>query len=246
MIDRPLDEWRDRMVAALYGELDDAGRRELEARIEQDQALRADWQELHQARAALRLLAQEADGEDAEIRSSARPPGRRAGRVVSFPRVWLASAAGFAAAALLFIGLLLAGLRVDRTPAGVLVGFGEPRIGGMATAVDGGAASAMGSILASERQHLTRAELAAVAELLMNATAARIDDLERRQTSSQVELTRSLYDALAVRQQRQYDDLATQIQLAAYRLASANRYDRAEPGQRQLTPVEEDPNDGTD
>jgi len=50
MTEQPLDGMRDRMVRALYGELPDDERRELEQAIASDEALRRDWQELQEAR----------------------------------------------------------------------------------------------------------------------------------------------------------------------------------------------------
>ncbi len=224
-----LDQWRDRMVAALYGELGPAEKRELEEALAGDETLRRDWEELQQARAALQELAGR-EGREVEAlapRSALwrRPPVRRGVR-----RWLLAGGVGFAAAAVLFLGLLVAGLRVDRTPAGLLV-----RLDGSPAAELEAAAGGLGD----GRSGVSRAEFADLAQVLMDATAARLDELERRQTGAQVELTQALYDALAVRQERQFDDLRNRIDLVR-----ANGSWSA--GDRHLPAPRKGENDGTD
>jgi len=201
--DRPLDMWRERMVAALYGEVSAGEQAELQAAMERDAGLRRDFEELTEARTALRRLldsAEDADEEPAKPGWSAlrrRPaPGRR--------RPWrpvLAASVGFAVAASLFVGLLFAGLRVDRTPGGVVVRLDRDAE----------------SVTQAPIPYVTRDELAAVAELLAAGTASRLDQLERRQAAVQAEVAKTLYDALAVTQQRQFHDLRNRIELAAYR-----------------------------
>jgi hypothetical protein len=225
-----LDHWRDRMVAALYGELEPAAKRELEEALAGDDALRRDWEELQQARVALRELAgREGREVEAPAHRSAllwSPPVQRGAR-----RWLLAGGVGFAAAAVLFLGLLVAGLRVDRTPAGLLVRLdGSP-------AAELEAATAMAP--AAGQRGVTRAEFAEVAQALFDGTTARLDELERRQTGAQVELTQALYDALAVRQERQFDDLRNRIELAR-----ANGPWSA--GDRHLPAPRKGENDGTD
>ena len=213
MTDRPIDPWRETMVAALYGELSDDEMREFETMLEQHEELRQDWQDLLEARAGLQRLAREEEEPSFSFRMpSAEAPAEQSSTVVPLWRRAVASAAGFAAAASIFLVLILAGLRVDRTPDGVLVRFGG-------TAGDTPAASETvdGFAARGGQETLTRAEFAAFADALIGATAARLDELERRQVSSQAEVARALYDALAVQQQRQYDSLTSQIQLALLR-----------------------------
>ena len=213
MTDRPIDSWRDRMIAALYGELSDDEMREFEAMLEQREELRLDWQELLEARAGLQRLAREEDTPRASSRlsSSDAPEGQRT-VVVPLWRWAVASAAGFAAAASIFLVMLAAGLRVDRTQGGVTVRFGGPADRAVAASQIGG-----GVPVSAGGSTITRAEFAAFADALVGATEARLDELERRQISSQAEVARALYDALAVQQQRQYDSLTSQIQLALLR-----------------------------
>jgi hypothetical protein len=203
MTDTRLDPWRDRMVQALCGELDDDQRAELEAAVQADPELLSDWRELEQAHAALAVLDTPAGDGGFEF---AMPPD-----TAGVPRTrtwwrWAASSAiGFAAAASVFLALLVAGLRIDRTPGGLLVGFG-PLEAATSAAPATGASSPV-----------TRAELALFAQELVGATAARLDELERRQTTTQAEATRALFGALSERQQLHYDDLRSRIDLAAFR-----------------------------
>jgi anti-sigma factor RsiW len=229
------------MVAALYDELDDGERRELENRIAEDETLHRDWQELIQARESLELLLRETTPDDG-LTSFEIPQavGRSLSNVVSLRHWVLAAGIGFAAAATVFLGLLLGGLRIDRTPAGLLVRFGASSPESLAAAID------ETSRLAAGDRYVGRAEFAALAQALLEETTFRIDELERRQQSAQIQLTRSLYEALASRQQRQYTDLANQIQLAAIRAASGSRYGTAAPGQQPWERSMEGKHNGTD
>jgi anti-sigma factor RsiW len=203
------------MIAALYGELPEHEMLKFEAALERDDDLRKDWDELRGARASLQQLAQEESEPDFTFRL---PPAKALvgsdANVVPFRRWLMASAAGFAAAASIFLVLLVVGLRVDRTPGGVLVRFGG------AAAETGATVRAAGGVVGQE--YPTRAEFAALAEALIGTTSVRLDELERRQSNTQAEVARALYDALAVQQQRQYDDLRSQIQLAVLRSDSNN------------------------
>jgi hypothetical protein len=195
MTDPTLDPIRDRMVQALYSELAPAERRALEEEIASDPELRREWDELQEARLLLREgLEPASEGHTGPV----APP--------TWKRFALGAAAGFAAAACLFAVLLGSGLRIDRSDGGLLVRFGPPpQPTGMAALADA---------------PLTRSEFEYFAASLVDATSARIDDLERRQIEARTVSTRALYDALASNQQRQYHDLV-------YRLESAIpvRYD---------------------
>jgi anti-sigma factor RsiW len=229
------------MVAALYDELDDDERSELENRIAQDEMLHRDWQELREGREVLQeLLGQDVGGRfNARDVTSGLPDSRIS--EVTTPRQWmLAAGIGFAAAATVFLGLLLGGLRIDRTPAGLLVRFGASSPESLPTTID------ETSRIAAGDRYVNRAEFAALAQALLEETTLRIDELERRQQSSQIQLTRSLYEALASRQQRQYTDLANQIQLAAIRAASGSRYGTGAPGQQPWERSMEGQDNGTD
>ena len=213
MNDRPLDLWRDRMVTALFGELSAEQRGELDRALANDEELRRDWQELGEARALLDTIRAE-EAVPARFELPPETPSRAPVATVSVWRWALASAAGFLFAAVLFGGLLLTGLRVDKTPQGILVGFVretvlEPQQQPISTHI----------LAQDQQQYLTRDEFMSLARTLVGATAARLDELERRQSSTQTETARLLFQALATRQQRQYDDLRARLQLASLRPA---------------------------
>lgn len=220
MTEQPLDGMRDRMVRALYGELPDDERRELDEAMASDEALRQDWQELQEARAMLAVLRDD----EARSRRAVSPAGDLpfrlpAERVPRSPGRWvLAAAAGFLLAVLLGGGLLASGLRVDRTPGGFVVRFGAE------TGPDPTLQAASAKLVAPDGQeYLTRAEFVAITQALAGVTAARFDDLERRQTETQTETAKLLFRALSTRQERQYNDLRTRLDLAAVRQARTNQ-----------------------
>jgi len=223
MTDERLDRWRDQMVAALYDELPPDERTELEAELARSPELEREWRELQATRAWLQEAA-EADTGAADLEVVLPPKAA--------PRAWwqrpaVTAGAGFAAAASLFVALLLAGLRVDATDGGLLVRFASPETATVAT--DG--APVGPEVVARGGEPVTREEFARFADLLVQATSAQLDDLERRQSASQVQLVGALYDALAVDQRRQYDDLRTRLD-AAMLQASLNEAAGA-PGDRR-------------
>ena len=207
MTDERLDRWRDLMVAALYDELPVDERTELEAELARNSELAQEWRELESTRAWLAEAGDaEADARDLEL---VLPPRGRT-------RTWwqrpgLTAGAGFAAAASLFVALLLAGLRVDATDGGLLVRFASAADGAVATAPE---APVGPEVVARGGEPVTREEFARFADLLVQATSVQLDQLERRQSANQVQLVGALYDALAVDQRRQYDDLRTRLDTA--------------------------------
>lgn len=216
------DEWRELMVAALYDELAPDERRRLDARLAADPALAADWRQLVEAR---ELLARDAFRDELATASDFELPPlpeRRddlaaRSRVVASTRWWLPATGGFAAAAALFVGLLIAGLRIDSTPQGWLVAFSR----GAAEAAAGAPESEPAQhLVAADRvlpDVLTRDDFASFANLMLRVTDDRLTTLERRQQDVQTELASTLFTALATTQQRQYDDLRLRLQLAATR-----------------------------
>lgn len=219
MKQKPLDSRREQMVAALYGELSPDQMQALEAACADDETLQRDWDELRGARAFLRRAGREEAEPDYTF---VFPPGEtatasRLGGILVRPWRWLVpAAAGFAAAAAVFVALLVAGLRVDRTPQGILVGFDQPPATQPPT-------DPLLTYPAATQGLATRAELANLAQMLVattQITTTRLGELELRQAGEQAVLVRELYEALSRRQERHYDDLRTEIGLAPYRAAA--------------------------
>lgn len=222
MKQKSLDPQRDRMVAALYGELPPDGLAELEAACAEDESLRRDWEELRTAKSFLQRAAQEETEPDFTFVWPRDEPARPRGWGLSAPWRWLVPAAsGFAAATAVFVALLAVGLRIDRTDRGVLVHLdSSPRDPALSTTAPELGTGSLFTHHTAQDDYVTRGEVAALARMVnatARMTAARLDQLELRQAGEQTAMARELYAALSQRQQYQYDDLRTRIELAPYR-----------------------------
>lgn len=226
MTDRPLDPRHDRLVAALLGELDPEERSALERDLTADADLRRQWEELQQARALLHG-ATAGSAEDADFTftwPTSAAPRRPAARA------WLAAAAGFVLAATLFAALLLLGLRADRHDGTLVIAFGPtPAPSGPRPVTAAELAAAVAERGPTPAATVSRSELAAGLQTVLDVTEARFNALERRQTETQAMLSRSLYEALTTSQQRQIEALATQIRLASLDGGAGSRLHRAQP-----------------
>ena len=215
------DELRQRMVAELYGELSPEESAELEASVVEDEALRREWQELREARTFLsRACEQDVEPDFSFTLPAGQPAGAPPRALAHLATHWplmAAAAAGFVVAVGLSSALLLGGLRVDRAPEGLLVRFDRSLSGEASQVTEAALQAATNPWTAEGRDVLTREEFTVFAQTLLELTSVRLDQLEQRQTSSQAYMTRSLFDALATTQQRQYDDLRTRIELASLR-----------------------------
>ena len=222
MTDHPLDPARDRLVAALLGELTVDERAELERQLAADDGLRRDHDELELGRraAAAAGAAARPDADDFVFAWPPVParPSRGLGRTL------LAVAAGFFVAALSFSALLVLGLRVDRGAGALVIGFAAP------TAPAAAAGDALLAALPPTTETpLSRAELAAGLDAVLQVTAVRFTALERRQAETQAVISRSLYDALSSNQQRQTEALSTEIRLAVLDGGVSRWPQRAQP-----------------
>ena len=121
MKDTTLDPKRQLLIAALYGELDADGEARFQAAIDEDPALRAEWDELRETRA---LLESASAPEPAITREFVfvRPPETKPTwrqRIFAFSPAW-----GFASVACGLVILLGAGLRLDQVDNGLVLRFG--------------------------------------------------------------------------------------------------------------------------
>jgi len=200
-----LDTTRDRMIQALLGELSDDEHQELMSAIESDEDLLRDWDEIRQAQAF--IASAHSDAIDPAFDFSLPPepnPKQEITRLRSrYLRQFGLIGAGFAAATVLFCVLVVSGFRVDRTPDGMLVSFSQPT-------------STRSTDEAMVAQLITRSDLEDALIAVLDVTRARFDELERTQDGQQAYYSKLLYEALATTQQRQFDDLRTRIELAAY------------------------------
>jgi hypothetical protein len=236
MTDHPLDPARDRLVAALLGELAVDERAELERQLAADDTLRRDRDELELGRraAAAAAAATRPGADDFAFAWPPEPARPRRG----LGHTLLAVAAGFLLAALTFSALLLLGLRLDRSGGALVIGFAAP------TEPAAAAGDALLAALPTATEPpLSRAELAAGLDAVLQVTAVRFAALERRQAETQAVISRSLYDALSSNQLRQTEALSTEIRLAVLDGGASRWPQRARPSTGFVNPSDDQPGD---
>jgi len=220
-----LNPMRERMVAALYGELDDAGLRELRRRIAADPGLRAEWEELQETRA---LLRQAEPAERApEFVFLATAPARARGPWRDLVR---RPALAFALATVALLALLVSGLRVDRLDGGLALRWGpeRPVLTGMPLEpATGRAAPEVRPAVAEDRGYLTRAELVTYTQELVRVMGSDLTDYDQRRSGEVLYLIHQVQDELSRRQQQDYERLDARIEeirsaLAELRAAPAS------------------------
>jgi hypothetical protein len=130
-----LDPRRDKLVAALYGELSAEEEQAFRAMLAADEALRAEWEELTEARAFLQEARSEEQAPQFVFLSplDLDPAKSARGRVLRpHAGFWAAArrpALGFALGAAALLVLVLSGLRADRQDGALVLRFGAPRTG---------------------------------------------------------------------------------------------------------------------
>ncbi len=246
--DRELDAARDRMVAALYGELPPEEEEELLTRLAGDAALREEWDELQGARTFLRRADADEVAPDFQFEPPTPIASTKRGRSW-WGRVWSGTlvrpALGFPLAAAACVVLLLAGLRVDRVQGGLVFHF--QRAGAPLTA-GGGPDTNEGLRLAPVSQPrvevhyangqpvdpeaerrlaapVTRAELAAFAQEMLGVIDKRLEEQENRTLGRTTYLLRGYFNALEERDTRNREELNSNINEALMRLVGADRLD---------------------
>jgi len=268
MSDTTLDPQREKLIAALYGELNEQEEQELKAHLAQDASLRADWDELHEARAFLKA---EAEGPAPSFVFLTPPAGAK--RVEEEPagfwqrlRAGLQSPAGvFAAATAAAVIMVAAGFRVDRTPNGLTMGFGPSvnatpptslvsaeRPGSMIpleTVEESGQPAAPFSLTsaqaAQQAQYLTRTEFINYTNEMMLMLTARQNSRDQRRNGEMALMLQSFYDELMQRQRLEYADLRSQIDRVGFGIAGGNSTLESliKKGERyELTPVRQTTN----
>jgi polyhydroxyalkanoate synthesis regulator phasin len=223
--------FREKMVAALYGELSEEEMRDFQARLLEDAALRAEWEELREARAFLQHA--EAPEESPEFVFLAPA---EAGRPMRAPRIhgwrdWLRlPTVGFALTTAVLLALVVSGLRIDRVEGGLALRWGpsaapspdamrpgSPMAGIPLEPSAGRGAATTGApevrpVVGVDRGYLTRAELVTYTQELVRLMGSDLDDYDRRRSGETVYMIREAYDDLARRQQQDYERLDTRIE----------------------------------
>jgi len=236
MKEHGIDPRIQKLMASLYGELSEEEERAFQAELADDDALRAEWEELRDARVFLKAWEAEEPGQSFVFVEPARTPAsgrrgpaagggwfRRLGGLLP-PSAW-----GFAGATAALTVLILAGFRVDRVENGVAFRFGEPtrtaRVAGTMTPGDRlsppgqGAAyprvlspSGTGVLPAAADGYVTQAQLDAYTARLLTTMTSVLGDFEQKRNGELAYVLQSFYQDLSSRQLQSYDELRGQIQ----------------------------------
>ncbi|HEX7879024.1 MAG TPA: hypothetical protein VF720_06410 [Candidatus Eisenbacteria bacterium] len=211
----------DRMIAALYGELNDAERLEFEKQLANDPALRAEWEEISGTRNLL-------TGWELEDRV---PSFVVVPAVATRPRVamgwvdvlrerfgnWFSVGgwvvAGAAAAVLL---MLAKDIRIEKTPNGIAFNYGGKAPVNHVLPTDPSGSDFGGSPRlvndgADGGQYVTKNELDQQSAAILRMMSAYMDDYRGRRDQELGAALRSLYGNLNARQASQYEDLLGKI-----------------------------------
>lgn len=213
----------DRLIAALYGELNEAEQASFEAQLATDPLLRAEWEEIVGTRNLL-------TGWELEDRV---PSFVVVPAVVTRPRVsmgWVAGlrdrfgnwfsvggwvVAGAAAAILL---MMAKDLRIEKTANGIAFNFGKPAPANHVVPADPvtdfGGTPRLVSDGTNADQYVTRNELDQQSAAMLRMMAAYMNDYRGRRDQEIGAAMRSLYGNLNARQASQYEDLLGKIDAA--------------------------------
>jgi hypothetical protein len=238
MSEHGLDPRIQKLMASLYGELSEEEEREFQALLAEDDALRAEWEELNDARVFLKAwdAAEPAQGfvfvepqPRGPVRAR-RAPGGRFGwgrRLADLlpPPAW-----GFAGATAALVVLILAGFRVDRVDNGVAFRFGSPAQ--ESRTADAGvppqslspsgelptyprilSPSGTGTVPAgAQGAYVTQAQLDAYTSRMLSMMTTLLGDFEQKRNGQLAYVLQSFYQDLTNRQLQTYDELRGQIQ----------------------------------
>ncbi len=230
-----LDPRRQKMVAALYGELSPREEREFMAILDTDDELRAEWEELQGARSFLQQveagdsapafdLLMPADAPQsfdvATAISTSRPTfWERLGNMLRTP------ATGFAVATAALLVLIVAGLRVDRTPGGLMVrfapasrtevgggpGLNAPQPGDRAVGLSPATVQPASAGMPDPNSPVTYADMALFTQHIMEFVEARVVKGEERMYAETSFAINGLYDTLDRRHERDRAQFATEF-----------------------------------
>jgi len=223
--------FREKMIAALYGELSEEEMRDFHARLAEDGALRAEWEALHEARAFLQHA--EAPEESPEFvflapAETGRP--MRAARIRTWHEWLRLPTVGFALTTAVLLALLVSGLRMDRVEGGLALRWGpspapspdarrpSSPMAGIPLEPSAGRGAATTGVLEvrpvvdDDRGYLTRTELVTYTQELVRLMGSDLDDYDRRRSGETIYMVREAYDELARRQQQDYERLDNRIE----------------------------------
>ena len=216
MKDESLDPKRQTLIAALYGELDAEELTKFQALLDEDAALRTEWEELREARALL---------ETATVNEPAYTPGfvfidrsqkeakpkRRFAWLPAFSPAW-----GFASVAACLAILMSAGLRVDHMDNGLVLRFGPAPVAKPAvtpTETPQETKQQIDMPIPVDDVHVkttagvTRDDLNQYSTRMLDALTRLVDDAQDRQRKEFAYMMGRFYEEMADEQQRKYESL---------------------------------------
>lgn len=255
-----LDPRREKMVAALYGELSPEEEKEFFQFLSQDDELRSEWEELQTARAFLKHGEQEEQAPSfvfvPPLETAGAREESRAGFWERLRGLVFSPAGGFAAATAALVILIATGFRVDRVENGLAFRFGAPEkaapsVETLARGIDGLPITPGGSDftpatqpeLTAAPRYLTPADLNAYGDNLNAMMTAMIENYDQQRNSELGFVLKMMYDELMERQQRNYSELNSRIQRVGYgqvlgRGAEGQLESLIKKGERyELTPI---------
>ncbi|HYV51115.1 MAG TPA: hypothetical protein VE910_04370 [Dongiaceae bacterium] len=222
MKDETLDPKRQTLIAALYGELDAEELGKFQALLDEDAALRAEWEELREARALLETAAVNEPAYTPEFvfidRSQKEAKAKR--RFSWLPS--LSPAWGFASVAACLAILMSAGLRMDRVENGLVLRFGPAPVPQQTAPAQTVTPSETKSPLTTPispngvrveptAQALTRDDLNQYSERMLGALTQLVGDAQDRQRKEFADLMGRFYEEMSGEQQRKYQSIMQRV-----------------------------------
>lgn len=237
MSEETLDPRRQKLVAALYGELSDEEELEFQALLAEDPGLREDWEELRQTRSLLAGWTPEQTSLGFEITArEAALRGPVVGKGSSSPgfwtrirRGWTPPAWGFAGATATLVILILVGFRVDWVENGVMFRFGQGPETSSVSDPGAGISEArdqegldlqridppregIRATPVSAVAPVTREEMDYYSAGMMQIMSEMLAEYRDKRNGELAYILGSLYEQLRSEQREQYDDLKARVE----------------------------------
>jgi hypothetical protein len=217
MKDETLDPKRQTLIAALYGELDAEELGKFQALLDEDAALRAEWEELREARVLLETATVNEPAYTPEFvfidqSQKEAKPKRRFAWLPSVSPAW-----GFASVATCLAILMGAGLRMDHMDHGLVLRFGPAPVAKPAATPAQTPQEASpqfkppvpvdGVRVETTAQAVTRDDLNQYSNRMLDTMTRLMDDSQDRQRKEMAYMMGRFYEEMAGEQERKYDDL---------------------------------------
>jgi hypothetical protein len=211
----------DRMIAALYGELNEADQAGFEAQLANDPALRAEWEEISGTRNLLSGWELEDRVPSFVVVPAVTTRARASRDWVTGLRErfgnWF-SVGGWVVAGAAAAILIMAAkdIRIEKTASGIAFHFGTPApsnhvLPSPQSGSDFGGAPQLVSDDPNGSQYVTKNELNQQSAVLLRMMSAYMDDYRGRRDQEIGAALRSLYGNINARQASQYEDLLGKI-----------------------------------